>query len=106
RMFPSIDGFGGVAPLAIHLRVIHSWDRNSIVKYGEKVGIDFDAIYSHVEKTFEFSGDAQVEKPEEKNDLVVGEFECSCGWKPKRNAKRPAAALSMHSRTHLEAVTA
>ncbi len=108
--FAALDGLGGIEPLGRHMRLIHTWDRASLVKYGEKVGIDFDAIYSHIEKTFEFSGDTQTEKPEEKpvekNDVVVGEFECSCGWKPKRNAKRPAAALSMHSRTHLEAVVA
>ena len=107
--FAAIDGFGGVEPLGRHLRLIHSWDRVSLVKYGEKVGIDFDAIYSSVETEVVFSGEVPKEeaKEETKEDtLVVGEFECSCGWKPKGNAKRPATALKMHSRTHLEAVPA
>lgn len=107
--FAAFDGLGGVDPLGRHLRLIHTWDRASLVKYGEKVGIDFDAIYSHVEKTIEFSVTAESPKePEEtpEDSIVVGEFECSCGWEPKSNAKRPATALRMHSRTHLEAVTA
>ncbi len=105
--FAAFDGLGGVDPLGRHLRLIHSWDRASLVKYGEKVGIDFDAIYSNVETTIEFGH--EEEKPEEEapvDGIVVGEFECSCGWKPKANARRPAVALRMHSRSHLEAVTA
>ena len=35
---------GGVTSLAQHLRIMHGWDRPSIMIYGEHVGIDFQKI--------------------------------------------------------------
>jgi hypothetical protein len=91
--FPAFDGKGGVEALAFHLRIIHSWDRASLVRYGERVGIDFDAIYSRVQETIEFG----------LGEKEVGEHDCpDCDWKPKANAKRPAFALQAHRKTHTE----
>ena len=113
--FAAIDGFGAIEPLGRHLRLIHRWDRVSLVRYGEKVGIDFDAIYSNIEKEYEFEGEAPretpeeapEETPEEKPGILVGEFDCDqCDWKPKPNAKRPGFALMMHKKTHKVAVPA
>lgn len=106
--FAARDGLGGVEPLGRHLRLLHSWDRASLVKYGETVGIDFDAIYSNIEQEYEFVGGVVEGKApaQEKSDVLVGEFDCECGWKPKANAKKPGFALMMHKRTHKEPVLA
>ena len=103
RIFPAFDGLGGIEDLGRHLKIIHSWDRASLVRYGEKVGIDFDAIYSNIEKTYEFDGSAvgkaPEEAPEEPGIETVGEFDCDeCDWKPKPDAKRPGFALMSHKR--------
>ena len=78
------------------------------MKYGETVGIDFDAIYSSIEKEYEFDVGAPKEAPaEEKSSLMVGEFDCDeCDWKPKPNAQKPGFALMMHKRGHKEPVPA
>ena len=109
RTFYARDGFGGIEDMGRHLRLIHSWDRASLVKYGEVVGIDFDAIYSNIEKEYEFDGSAVGEAPEEAPEggiEEVGEFDCECGWKPKPSAKKPGFALMMHKRNHPEPVPA
>lgn len=97
--FAAINGMGGIEPLARHLRVLHSWDRASLVRYGERVGLDFDAIYSTIQETVEFG---EAEKPKKKSGFACDE----CDWKPKANAKRPALALSLHSKEHTFQVTA
>ena len=85
--FPAVNGTGGIEPLARHLRLFHSWDRASLVKYGEKVGIDFDAIYSSVTESFEFEvGKEEAEGCDE------------CDWTTDPEKKNPAAALRMHKR--------
>ncbi len=111
RTFPAFDGLGGIEDLGRHLRLIHSWDRASLVKYGETVGIDFDAIYSNIETEYEFDGSAVGEAPEEPPPAAggmetVGEFDCECGWTPRPNAKKPGFALMMHKRSHKEPVPA
>jgi hypothetical protein len=94
RFFVASDGFGGIEPLARHLRLIHSWDRASLVKYGEKVNIDFDAIYSSIETAYEFSGAPVAEHKS-------SGFDCpDCTWTPKANQKRPAQALAIHAKEH------
>jgi hypothetical protein len=100
--FVAMDGVGGIEHLARHLRLIHSWDRPSLVKYGEEAGVNFDAIYSHVQRVHEF-GEEPTTTPEEAN-AVLGAFDCGCGWKPKPRAKRPEAALRMHKQ-HCQLVT-
>ena len=40
--FVDIDGVGGVTSLANHLRIMHEWDRASLMAYGDRVGIDFN----------------------------------------------------------------
>lgn len=42
KPFIDIDGVGGVTNLANHLRILHEWDRVSLMAYGERVGIDFN----------------------------------------------------------------
>lgn len=102
--FSAIDGLGGIEPLGRHLRIAHSWDRASLVKYGDRVGIDFDAIYSAIKTDYEFGG-AKAEAKKKSSG-----FDCSeCSWTPKANAKKPALALSLHSKQHeftLEEVSA
>jgi len=91
--FAAIDGVGGIEPLGRHLRIVHSWDRASLVKYGEKVNIDFDAIYSSIVHEYEFSG--------AKKERKSSGFDCDeCDWTPKANAKRPALALTLHKKEH------
>jgi hypothetical protein len=105
----AFDGLGGIEPLGRHLRIHHKWDRASLVKYGEAVGIDFDAIYSSIEKTYEFEPESapEPERIDETGLVTVGEFDCDeCDWKPKANAKKPGFALMMHKRTHKEPVPA
>src|SRR3990167_4806031 len=82
--FPAVDGVGGIDALARHLKLHHSWDRISLVKYGEKVGIDFDAIYSNVTESFEFEVGKEVEGCDE------------CDYVPPGDSKNPKAALRMH----------
>lgn len=113
RSFYTYDGLGGIEDLGRHLRITHSWPWPSLVKYGEKAGIDFEAIYSNIEKTYEFDGGAIGEAPEEappdESGLVkVGEFDCDeCDWKPKLQAKQPGVALFQHKRhAHPQPVSA
>lgn len=111
RAFYAQDGTGGIADLGIHLKYIHSWDRPSLVNYGETVGIDFNAIYSKIEKTYEFEPESEPEPeaPVSESGLeTVGKFDCDqCDWKPKQKAKRPGRALMMHKQgSHPEPVPA
>jgi hypothetical protein len=111
RAFYAHDGHGGVGDLGHHLKYIHAWDRPSLVKYGEAVGIDFDAIYSNIEKTYEFEPESgpEPEAPVSESGLeTVGKFDCDqCDWKPKPKAKRPGTSLMMHKRhIHPEPVPA
>ena len=59
--FIAIDGLGGIEHLARHLRIVHDWDRPSLMKYGEKVGLDFDVVYGDLKKTYDFSLESEVE---------------------------------------------
>ena len=52
RPFFAMDGEGGVAELARHLRIMHNWDTKQLDTYGERVGINFDAIYKMLEHEF------------------------------------------------------
>ena len=51
--FIAVDGLGGIEHLARHLRLMHDWDRQSLTTYGKQVGIDFDAIYTSAEWSFD-----------------------------------------------------
>ncbi len=53
RPFFAVDGEGGVGELARHLRIMHGWDTKQLDTYGERVGINFDAIYEMPEHSFE-----------------------------------------------------
>ena len=87
--FVSINGSGGILPLGNHLRITHSWDRASLMKFGEKKGIDFDAIYSGegaVAQVVEFGdGDTEAQCPD-------------CDWTPTEG-KDPVKARRMHKMT-------
>lgn len=72
--FATVDGVGGVGALARHLSIIHDWTPERLKKYGEAMGIDFDAVYSRKtqEKTFSF-------KPEHARNGVACD---ECDWEP------------------------
>jgi hypothetical protein len=48
-----------------HLTIMHKWDRLALLKWGERVGIDFDAIDARVEIPYEYEAEPEVE------DVVV-----------------------------------
>ena len=52
RPFFAVDGEGGVGELAKHLRIMHGWDTKQLDTYGERVDINFDAIYKMLEHEF------------------------------------------------------
>ena len=92
--FAAIDGMGGIEPLGRHLRIQHGWDRASLVKYGERINIDFDAIYSAIKVDYAFDGAPVKERK-------ASGFGCpDCDWTPKASSKRPALALSLHQKSH------
>ena len=84
----AINGFGGIEPLARHLRIIHSWDRVGLERYGQKVGIDFDVVYSSIQELYEFAPEEQQNHCDE------------CDWKPDPEKERPDSALRLHKKTH------
>ena len=38
------SGVGAVYGLGTHLRIMHEWDRVSLMAYGDRIGIDFNAV--------------------------------------------------------------
>jgi hypothetical protein len=38
------DGVGAVYGLGNHLRIMHGWDRVALMAYGDRIGIDFNAV--------------------------------------------------------------
>jgi hypothetical protein len=44
KPFAELNGSGGATELRQHLRIMHKWDPATIQAYGERVGIDFEAI--------------------------------------------------------------
>jgi len=68
--FATIDGVGGIGPLARHLTIMHDWTPERLKKYGDAMNIDFEAVYSRKtqEKIFNFGARA--------------DFSCDeCDWK-------------------------
>lgn len=88
RYFQAVDGIGGVFGLSQHLRLGHDWDRMTIIKYGEKVGIDFDAVYGDLKESFDFTNEAEP--------APVAEGCDECDFAPPADSKNPAAAVRMH----------
>lgn len=95
--FSTVDGMGGIEPLARHLKIMHGWDAQNLMKWGEATGIDFQKVYSkeRMEKTFDFT-------PSENAD-----FSCTqCDWKPDGEGA-PSKQLAGHKMgAHKEPVTA
>jgi len=85
--FQAVNGLGGIRHLATHLRLIHEWDRVSLMRYGEKVGIDFDVVYGDLKKSYDFSVEADTMAEVEKCD--------ECDYVPAEG-KSAAKALRMH----------
>lgn len=106
----------GVIGLANHLGMSgHHWDRLSLMAYGDKVGIDFNAIGTPVAVVnYAYEEKVQTE-PEPEPDFTVEDglaeqpFVCDCGW-DKAKPENPAQSLALHQRMHCpnrkEAVTA
>ena len=85
--FIAVDGLGGIEHLARHLRIVHDWDRPSLMKYGEKVGLDFDVVYGDLKKTYDFSVDA-----EEPDALACDE----CDFVVRPDSKNAEGSLRFH----------
>ncbi len=81
-----------------HLTIMHKWDRLALLRWGDRVGIDFDAIDARQVLPYEYEEEPAAE------DLVVetkSSPDCpKCDWTQKSNVKRPDAALRMHLKTH------
>lgn len=85
--FFALDGLGGVEHLARHLRLMHDWDRPSLMKYGEKVGLDFDVVYGDLKKSYDFTAPA----------TEVGRLTCDeCDFVVREDSKNAAASLRFH----------
>lgn len=101
-----------VADLGNHLRIMHKWDRLSLLGYGDRVGIDFNAIDARTDIVYEYEAEAEEEAAEEETagfEVETKEIhDCPrCDWKPKAKGKSPAQGLRMHLRTaHPEPVPA
>lgn len=96
-----------IQSLGNHLTIMHKWDRLALLRWGDRVGIDFDAIDARKVIPYEYEEpepgveDFQVETKGSNLDCP------KCDWKPKVNAKKPAFALQAHLRAaHPEPVTA
>ena len=96
----------GTIGLANHLGTSgHQWDRLSLMSYGEKVGIDFNAIGTAV-AVVDYAYDEKVQtEPEPEPDFSVEDglaaqsFVCDCGW-DKAKPENPAQSLALHQRMH------
>lgn len=96
----------GTIGLANHLGTSgHQWDRLSLMSYGDKVGIDFNAIGTAV-AVIDYAYEEKVqEEPEPEPDFTVEDglaeqsFICDCGW-DKAKPENPAQSLALHQRMH------
>ena len=89
-----------IKALGNHLTIIHKWDRLALLRWGDRVNIDFDAVDAKEVVPYEY----EEAKEPEIEDVVVetkSSSDCpKCDWTQKANVKRPDAALRMHLRTH------
>lgn len=108
----------GVAGLAKELTVGHSWDRLSLMEYGKRMGIDFNAVGGPMEVIEYAYEEESQEEPEETPfevedvtkqhvDVARGETytnePCTfCGWENSDATAPPmwAQALNMHTKMH------
>ena len=84
--FQAVNDIGGIQHLSTHLRLSHDWDRISIMKYGERMGIDFDVVYGDLKQTYDFTGGETAE------DVATCD-DCEYVTAPGKSA---AKALRMH----------
>jgi len=91
-----------VGSLGNHLRIMHKWDRLSLLGYGDRVGIDFNAIDARTDIVYEYEdvGEAETVEPDFEVETAGGSACDECSWVAKPNAKRPKQALAMHKREH------
>jgi ribosomal protein L37AE/L43A len=96
-----------IKSLGNHLTIMHKWDRLALLKWGERVGIDFDAIDARVEIPYEYEEEPEVEDVVVETKTASLNSDCpKCDWTPKSSAKRPDVALRMHLQTHPVEVSA
>lgn len=74
--FAALDGEGGIEPLARHLRIMHSWDTRQLSTYGEKMGINFDAIYTSTETVFETELGTKCQSCDEEIPGKLADHQC------------------------------
>ncbi len=90
-----------IKALGTHLTTMHDWDRLALLKWGDRVGIDFDAIDARTEVPYEYEEEPEVEDVVVETKTAPSDGDCpKCDWAPKPSAKRPDVALRMHLRTH------
>lgn len=53
-----------IKSLGTHLTTMHDWDRLALLRWGDRVGIDFDAIDARVEVPYEYEEKPEVEEVE------------------------------------------
>ena len=90
RTFAEVDGRGAATPLGNHLRIVHDYDMQNVLAYGDKIGVDFTGV-EFVEgddlEEFDFGADDEAA-------LVCDE----CGH--EESGKMAAARMTRHLKTH------
>ena len=106
----------GVVGLAKELQNAHSWDRLSVMAYGEKVGIDFNSVgtptdvieYVYEEKA-QTEPETQVDIEDaisqaplaaEDSQVAMEPLKCACGWEVREDSKNPTSSMSTHKNVH------
>lgn len=108
--FVDLDDAPAVRRLAIHLRLIHKWERLDLMAYGERLGIDFNEAVGGLVTDYEVAGVGatpadvnEVARPSiEVETVVAPAFGCNfpgCG-----KAFTTRIALAGHKRSHAKAV--
>lgn len=94
--FIDVNGVGGVTDLANHLQIMHEWKRESLMAYGDRVGIDFNKIDAVDQPIQEYV----VGTPEDESGNSGAPSSCRCGWLVPPDSKNPQQSLIMHQNIH------
>ncbi len=95
-----------IKDLGNHLTIMHKWDRLALLRWGDRVGIDFDSVDARQVIPYDYE-----EAGPEIEDVVVetkASSDCpKCDWKQRVGVKRPDVALRGHTQAaHPEPVMA
>lgn len=84
-----------IQSLGNHLAIMHKWDRLALLRWGDRVGIDFDSVDARKVIPYDY----EEVGPEIENVVVETKTstDCpKCDWKQKANVKKPTFALRAH----------